>query len=347
MMRWLKTAAVAVVAMAGAANADVRLQGSGATFPNPLYQKWVTEYQKSNPTVKIDYQSVGSGAGIKSITDQTVDFAGSDAPLSKKEVAAVKGEAVHIPTCAGAVVPMYNVAGVKGDIKFTGAIIADIYLGKIQKWNDTRLKEINPDLDLPNLQITPVYRTDGSGTSFVFTNYLATQSEVFDQTVGTGKQVKWPIGQGGKGSEGVSQAVQSTPGAIGYTEQNYASANKIPYGVVQNKNGKFVKASPASVSAAGSGAVEQMGKTLAVNIWSQAGDEAYPISAFTYVIVYRDLSYMKDQARAKALVDFLAWATTDGQKLAPDMDYAPLAEAVQKKAAEVLGTLVFDGKPLR
>lgn len=343
----LKYAAGALMGLtATVAMAETRLNGAGATFPNPIYQRWVVEYQKSHPDVKIDYQSIGSGGGIKGIIDKTIDFAGSDAPMSKKEQQAAGAPVVHIPTVAGAVVPAYNLPNVKGEVKLTGPMLADIYMGKINNWNDPRLAAINPGLPLPNLPITPVWRTDGSGTNYVFTNYLATQSEEFKGNIGAGKQVRWPIGQGGKGNEGVTAVVQQTPGALGYIELNYATANRIPYASLQNKDGKFIKATPQTVAAAGEGALGQMDKTLAVNIWNQPGSEAYPIAAFTYIIVYKDLGYLKDANKAKALVNFLTWATSDGQKLASEMDYAPLAPGVQKKVAQAISGLTFNGQPL-
>jgi phosphate transport system substrate-binding protein len=338
---------VVVALGASLAQGQTRIQGAGASFPNPLYQKWVVEYGKIHPDVKIDYQSIGSGGGIKGITDKTVDFAGTDAPMSKKEREAAGAEIAHLPTVAGSVVAAFNLPDFKGDLKLSGPILADIYLGKIAKWNDAKIAALNGDLKLPDLAITPVYRTDGSGTNFVFTNYLTTQSETFLKEVGPGKQVKWPLGQGGKGSEGVTAAVQSTKGSIGYVEMNYAVENKLPFALLQNKDGKFVKASPDSVAAAGEGALKAMEKSLAVDLWNQSGEAAYPIAAFTYILVYQDLSYMKDQAKAKALVDFLWWATHDGQKMAADMQYAPLSPGVQKKVEQAIGSLMFDGKAIR
>jgi phosphate transport system substrate-binding protein len=349
MNKLLKYVAVATVAVgANIAMADTRLQGAGATFPNPLYQRWVTEYQKSHPDVKIDYQAIGSGGGIKGITEKTVDFAGSDAPLSKKEIEALGGadHVVQIPSTAGAVVPSYNLPGVS-DLKFTGDVLADIYLGKITKWNDPKIQAINDGVNLPDLVITPAWRTDGSGTNFVWTNYLGTQSDEFKGTIGTGKQVKWPVGQGGKGNDGVTAIVQQTPGAIGYVEEGYADQNKITYGSVKNLAGKFIKASPTSVSAAGAGAVDKMsGTVLAANIWNQSGDEAYPISSFTYLIIYRDLNNVKSKEQAAALMDFLTWAIHDGQQFSADLDYAPLAPAVQEKDDAALKSTTYQGNAL-
>lgn len=322
-----------------AALADVRLQGSGATFPNPIYQRWVTEYGKAHPDVKIDYQSIGSGGGIKAITEKTVDFAGSDAPMSKSELQKTGSPMVHIPTVAGAVVLAYNLPGLSGELQLSGQVVAEIFMGKITKWNDPKIAALNPGVTLPATAIVPVYRTDGSGTTFVFTNYLGTQSEDFKGSVGTGKQVSWPTGQGGKGSEGVAAGVQQTAGAIGYIEMNYAEANHIKFALLQNKAGKFVKASPASVAAAGAAAVSQMKDSLAVNIWNQDGADAYPIAAFTYIIVYKDLSNIQDAAKRAALTDFLKWSLTDGSKIAAEMTYAPLAEAVQAKALQAIDGL--------
>lgn len=340
----LKRASLAAIVVGGfvaSANAETRLQGAGATFPNPLYQKWVTEYQKQHPDVAIDYQSIGSGGGIKAITGKTVDFAGSDAPLSKKEQAAMEDKGLHIPTTAGAVVLAYNLEGVT-DLKLSGEVVADIFAGNISKWNDSKIAALNEGVGLPDAVITPCYRTDGSGTTYVFTNYLATQSPAFKEKVGAGKQVQFPTGQGGKGNEGVTAAIKGTPGALGYIELNYATANKIPFATMQNKNGKFVKASLESVSAAGAGAAGEMKpEDMAVDIWNQPGDEAYPIAAFTYIVVYKDLSNIQDEAKKKALVDFLNWAISDegGQKFSAEMDYAPLADAVQEKAKTAIGML--------
>ena len=347
-MRFILKAAVAVVALGTSiAVADVRLQGAGATFPQPLYERWVGEFQKAHPDIKIDYQGIGSGGGIKGITEKTVDFAGSDAPLAKAEIAALGGEdkIVEIPSCSGGVVPAYNVPGVKAELKFSGPVLAEIYMGTVNKWNDPKLVQLNPGVALPDLPITPAWRTDGSGTNFVFTNYLATQSPAFRNTIGTGKQVKWPIGQGGKGNAGVAQVIQQTNGALGYLEQNYADKNNIPYGSVQNLSGNFVKASPETVSLAGEGAVAKMhGGLVTANIWNQPGAKSYPISSFTYLIAYKDLDNVKSREQAQALAQFLWWATHDGQKLAAELDYAPLSPGVQKKVDDALRMLNYKGQ---
>jgi phosphate transport system substrate-binding protein len=347
-----KTAALALMfclCTFGSAYADVQIQGGGATFPGPLYKRWVAAYQELHPDVKIDYQPMGSGAGIKGIKDKTFDFAGSDAPMNKKQLNDVGGAAniVEVPSCAGAVVLAYNMPELKADLKLDGPTIASIFMGKIAKWNDPAIAGLNPGVDLPDLAISTVHRADGSGTSFVFTNYLATQSDDFKENVGTGIQVQWPVGQGAGQNVGVAGVVQQTPGAIGYIELAYAAQNNIPFALVKNKDGNFVKASPDTVSQAGEGALVQMKSSLTVNIWNQSGKDVYPIASFTYLIVYKDLGDLKDAGKAQALVEFLKWAVTDGEKLAPALDYAPLSFGVQKRVLEQLGTITFGGQPLK
>ncbi|HEX5472284.1 MAG TPA: phosphate ABC transporter substrate-binding protein PstS, partial [Lacipirellulaceae bacterium] len=253
---WLSAFALAVAGgCRSSANGKIRLQGAGATFPAPFYQRLVVVYQGMHPDVLIDYQSFGSGGGIQAITAQTVQFCGSDAPLSDQELQALGGKAaiVEFPSCAGGVVPIYNLPNIKGTLKFTGKLLADIYMGKVARWNDSAIAKINPDIHLPDVPITPVWRTDGSGTTFIYSNYLATQSDEFKTTIGAAKQVQWPSGQGGKGNEGVTAVVQQTVGGVGYVEQSYADNNHLLYGMVQNKDGQFVKASADTVSAASAG----------------------------------------------------------------------------------------------
>jgi phosphate transport system substrate-binding protein len=346
---------LAIVAAHGCAPTDlgensVKLQGAGATFPAPLYKRLVAVYQELHPNIMIDYQSIGSGGGIRAITDKTVQFAASDAPMSEAELEAVGGaeRIVEIPTCAGGVVPTYNLTSVTSPLKFTGELIADIYLGKVNRWDDPAIAELNPDVELPSDPITPVWRTDGSGTTYIFTNYLATQSPDFVATVGTGKQVQWPEGQGGKGNEGVTAVVQQTVGALGYVEQSYADQNKLDYGMVKNQDGNFVKAAPDTVSLAGAGAVSRMeGQSLAADIWNQPGQDAYPIASFTYLIVYKDLNNLPNKQAAQALVDFLWWATHDGQQHASELDYAPLAPEVRAKVDQALQAINYKGQSLR
>lgn len=342
------TAAEASAARATAR--EVRLAGAGATFPESLYKRWVVEYQKAAPTVAVDYRAIGSGGGIRAITDKTVAFAGSDAPLTKKEIEAVGGEGVlvELPMVAGGVVPAYNVPGVDQPLNFTGEVLADIFMGKIAKWNDPKLAELNPGVKLPDLAILPAYRSDGSGTTFVWTSYLATQSQTFKDRVGTGKQVKWPVGQGGQGNPSVAAIVSQTQGAIGYIEQNFATMNRIPYGAVKNAAGKFVKASPESVKVATASAFEKPREDgrLIANIWNGAGEGAYPIAGFTYIIVYRDLRNLGGEQEAKALTDYLRWSLTEGQRFASEMDYAPLDSGVREQVLGALDALTFKGQPL-
>jgi phosphate transport system substrate-binding protein len=345
-----KTIITGTVAMAAAvAVAETRLQGAGATFPAPLYGKMVAEYQKVHPDVKIDYQSIGSGGGIKAITEKTVCFAGSDAPMKKDEIEKCGGPdaIVQVPSCAGAVVPAYNLSSVKEELKFTGPLLADIFAGKVTKWNDAAIAAVNEGVKLPDLTITPVARADASGTTSVWTHYLCTQSAEFKSTIGQDKQVKWPVGQTAKGNEGVSASVQSIDGTIGYIELNYAIANKITFGSIKNKAGKFVKGSLASVAAAGGAAADSMnGTILAATIWDTPGEDAYACATFTYLIVRKNLDGVKSKEDAQALVDFLWWATHDGQKYATELQYAPLAKSVQEKVEKALSAVTFGGEAL-
>jgi phosphate transport system substrate-binding protein len=338
--KWIYITAAALMTVS-VASAQTRLTGAGATFPEPLYKRWVAEYQKTQPQIAIDYQGIGSGGGIKGIIDRTIDFAASDAPMTAAQIQLGGGEhnLLEIPTCAGAVVPACNLP-MAADFKFTADILAKIYLGKITNWNDPAITKLNPGLTLPNLPITPVYRADGSGTNFIFTSYLAAQSEEFKESIGIGDQVQWPVGQGGKGNPGVAAAIQQIPGSIGYIEQNFADKNALAYGSVQNRAGKFIKASPATVSAASTTA-QFDGPLLAADIWNHSGDNAYPISSFTYLIVYRNLNNIRSPQQAQALAGFLWWATHDGQKIAADMDYAPLDPAAVRKVSEALVGLSY------
>ena len=335
------------VARASAA-ADVTLTGAGATFPQPLYERWIREYQKVEPGVKIDYRATGSGAGIKAITDKTVHFAGSDSPLTRKEQEAMGGATAvaEFPSCAGGVVPAFNLEGIK-ELNLTGEVIARIFLGTVNKWNDAAIAELNPGVKLPEMAITPVWRTDGSGTTFVMTNYLATQSAEFKRGIGMGKSVKWPVGQGGKGNPGVAAVVQQTPGALGYMEQNFASQNGIAYAAVKNAAGEYVKASPASIAKATEAAVGEMKAPLmSADIWNSSTAGAYPIASFTYLIVYADLANLENAAQAEALKKFLLWTVEGGQKLAVEEEYAPLSEAVRAKVVEAVKGLTFKGAEL-
>lgn len=350
MLQVAKRVAVAVLALsAGVSMAETKLQGAGATFPAPIYKEWIKEYQKSHADVQIDYQAKGSGAGITGITDKTVDFAGSDAPMNKEELAkaTANGEVLQFPTIAGGVAIAYNIPGFEGDLKLTGPLVADIYLGTITNWSDPKIAAENPGAKLPSLAIVPVARGDKSGTTFVFTSYLATQSPDSKDVIGVGKSGNWPAGQKGEKSDGVTSLIKDTKGAIGYIEQNYAAKNKLAVASLKNKAGAYVKPTPAAVSAAAAAAVSQFKGGLTADIWNQDGQDAYPIASFSYVMIYKDLAYTKDEAKAKALADFLKWATTEGQKQAADLDYAPMGEDVSKKVAEALSGLTFSGKAVK
>ena len=303
----------------------LQINGAGATFPNPIYSKWFAEYNRLHPEIKINYQSIGSGGGIQQIINQTVFFGATDGPMNDEQLKAAPAAILHFPTVLGAVVPVYNIPGVTDELKFTGQVLADIYLGKIKKWNDAALAKLNPGVKLPATDVTVVHRSDGSGTTYIFVDYLSKVSPAFKSQVGVSTSVKWPAGVGGKGNEGVSGLVTQTPGSIGYVELIYALQNKIPFGSVQNAAGEFVRASVDSVTKAAAAAATTMPPDFRVSITNAQGQGAYPISSFTWILMYED---PKDKAAGKAMVDFTRWALTDGQKYAPDLGYAPLPPAV-------------------
>jgi len=332
-------------------SADVRVQGGGATFPNPIYQQWASDFGRQHPDVRIEYVGKGSGAGIGGLIDKTLDFAGSDAPLNDEELAKARrtgGDVVQIPSVAGAVVLAYNLRDLRGELKLSGPVVADIFLGRITQWNDPAIKSLNPHLVLPDIPICAVHRSEGSGTNFVFTSYLCTQSDEFQTQVNFGKTVRWPIGEGAQGNPGVTQALEETPGAIGYIELNFAIDNNIPVALMQNESGEFVKASPATASAAGEAALVDMDryKTLTVRLWARPGPNVYPISCFTYLMCYRDLGYLRDRQRAQAIVDFFWYAIHDGQDVATELAYAPLGQGVRQRVQQELDTITFNGQPL-
>jgi phosphate transport system substrate-binding protein len=320
-------AGVAALATGVAAQQKVQINGAGATFPYPIYSKWFSEYNKLHPSVEINYQSIGSGGGIRQLSNQTVFFGATDGPMTPEQMLAAPGKILHLPTVLGAVVPVYNIPGVSTQLKFTGGLLADIFLGKITKWNDPTIMKLNPGVNLPGTDITVVHRSDGSGTSYIFVDYLAKLSAEWKQKVGVATAVNWPVGVGGKGNEGVSGLVTQTPGSIGYVELIYALQNKVSYGAVQNMAGDFVTATVESVSAAAAEAVKSMPADFRVSITNAPGKGVYPISSFTWLLLYEN---PKDKAQAKIMVDFVKWALTDGQKFAPDLGYAPLPEAVVK-----------------
>ena len=316
------------IALVVALPADT-INGAGATFPAPIYQKWFQDYHKAHPDVQINYQSIGSGGGIRQLTEGTVDFGASDMPMTDEQIKAItKAHTLHFPTVLGAVVPTYNVGGVSGDLKFSGETLAGIFMGKIKKWNDAALKKDNPGVNLPNEDITVVHRSDGSGTTFVWTDYLSKVSPDWKSKVGANTSVKWPIGLGGKGNEGVAGLVKQTPNSIGYVELIYAVQNKMGYGSVKNTAGTFVKADFNSVSAAAAGAAQEMPADFRVSITNAPGKEAYPISSFTWLLIPDKID---NPVKKKALTDFLKWMLNTGQQNAQGMSYAPLPKPVVAK----------------
>jgi len=314
-----------ITLMASGARAEILVNGAGATFPYPLYSKWFSEYAKIDTGVKFNYQSIGSGGGIKQITAGTVDFAASDKFLSDEELKNAPGKLLHIPTVMGAVVVTYNLPGVPKGLKLRSADVADIFLGKITRWNDKRIADDNPGVALPNQPIVVVHRSDGSGTTNIFTDYLSGVSDEWKKRVGTGASVKWPLGLGGKGNEGVAGQIRNTKHSIGYVELAYAFENKLAYATLMNKNGKFVEPTIATTSAAAAAAVKHMPADFRISLVNQPGDSAYPIVGFTWLLVYQN---QKDVAKGKKLVEFLKWELKKGQKMAAGMLYAPLPEPV-------------------
>ena len=302
------------------------LNGAGATFPYPMYSKWFSEYNKKHPEVQINYQSIGSGGGIRQVLAGTVDFGASDGPMSDEQLSQAKGKILHTPTVLGAVVPAYNVPGVSGELKFTPEALAGIYLGKITTWNDPAIAKANPGVNLPAQQIVVVHRSDGSGTTFIFTDYLSSVSADWKNSVGKGTSVKWPVGLGGKGNEGVAGVVRQMQGAIGYVELIYAVQNNITYGSVKNKAGNFVKASLESTTAAAASA--KMPPDYRVSIVNAPGKDAYPIASFTWLLIPEA---SKDSNKGKVINDFLNWMLNDGQKMTAQLSYAPLPTEVASK----------------
>jgi phosphate transport system substrate-binding protein len=334
----------AIACSGGSGGGNVSLQGAGATFPYPLYLKWLNEYTKAHANVRLDYQSIGSGGGIKQIQAQTVDFGASDAPMTDADLKAAPGPIIHIPTVLGAVVLTYNLPEAARPLRFSPDVIADIFLGKITKWNDARIAADNSDANLPAKDITVVHRADGSGTSFVFTDYLSKVSPEWKGKVGADKSPKWPVGQGGKGNEGVTGQIKQQPDTIGYVELAYAVQNKLPVALIKNKAGSFIEPNIDAVTAAAAGAIADTPKDLRVSITDAGGATAYPISSYTYILVYQD---QKDAAKGKALVDFLWWGIHDGEKFAKDLQYAPLPDEIVKRAEEMINSITSGGKPLR
>jgi phosphate transport system substrate-binding protein len=324
----IRRVAVLCLALALPAFAQTTLNGAGATFPYPMYSKWFSEYHKAHPDIQINYQSIGSGGGIRQLLAGTVDFGASDGPMSDEQLAQAKTKILHVPTVLGAVVPAYNVPGVSTEIKFTPEVLAGIFLGQITNWNDKAIASVNPGVNFPKDQsIIVIHRSDGSGTTYIFTDYLSKVSSDWQGQVGHNTSVKWPVGLGGKGNEQVAGMIRQMPGSIGYIELIYALQNKIPYGVVKNSAGNFIKASLDSVTAAASSA-KSMPADFRVSITNAPGKDAYPISSFTWLLIP---AQSKDPAKGKILADFLNWMVVDGQKMTADLAYAPLPENVASK----------------
>jgi phosphate transport system substrate-binding protein len=323
---------------------SVTLQGAGASFPSPLYQKWLSEYGKLHANVKIDYQSIGSGGGIKQLKEQTVDFGASDAPMTDADLKSAPGEILHVPTVLGAVVITYNLAGMKQPLRFSPEALADIFLGTIKTWNDPKIAADNPGVSLPTSDITVIHRSDSSGTSAVFTDYLSKVSPEWKEKVGAGVSPSWPIGIGGKGNEGVTGQVKNTPNTIGYIELVYAVKNNLPVAHIKNASGNFIEPSIDAVTAAAAASAASMPDDLRVSITNAAGPQAYPISSYTYILVYKN---QKDAAKGKALVDFLWWGIHDGETFGKELQYAPLPADVVKKAETKINSVTSNGTALR
>ena len=318
------------------AQAKVLINAAGATFPYPIYGKWFDEFGKTNPDAQINYQSIGSGGGIRQFTEGTVDFGASDMPMTDEQIGKVKNKPLHFPTVLGGLVPTYNIAGVTQELKFTPEALAGIYLGKIKKWNDAELQKANPGAKLPDTEIVVVHRSDGSGTTFVWTDYLSKVSPEWKSKVGASTSVSWPAGLGGKGNEGVAGIVKQTPNSIGYVELIYALQNKMAYGFVRNSSGAYLRADLDSVTEAAAAAAKTMPADFRVSVTNAPGQKAYPISSFTWLLIP---SKIDDPAKKKAIVTFLHWMLTDGQKYAGALGYAPLPKDVVAKEEQQIALI--------
>jgi phosphate transport system substrate-binding protein len=332
----LKCLAAGLLVIAASTAGAQNITGAGATFPYPIYNKWFTEYAQQHPSVHINYQSIGSGGGIRQVSDGTVDFGASDGPMSDQQLAEAKVKVMHIPTVLGAVVPIYNLPGVSAELNFSGDVLADIYLGKITKWTDARIAKDNPGVKFPDKAILPVYRSDGSGTTFIFTDFLTKVSSDWANGPGKGTAIKWPVGIGQKGSEGIAGMVRQSPGAFGYVELVYAAQNKIQYGAVRNKAGKFLKATTDGVSQAAAAASKSMPADYRVSITNADGPTSYPISSFTWLLIP---THFNDPAKGKVIADFLRWMLSTGEGQAAELGYAPLPKPVADKVAVTIGKI--------
>jgi phosphate transport system substrate-binding protein len=330
---WLVLGAAAMVA---AQSGTVLLNAAGATFPYPIYSKWFDVYHTAHPSTQINYQSIGSGGGIRQLQAGTVDFGASDGPMSDEQLAQSKFKILHFPTVLGADVPSYNIAGVTGELNFTQKALAGIFLGTITKWNDPELTKANPGVNLPGADIVVIHRSDGSGTTYIWTDFLSRVSDEWKNKVGNGTSVNWPVGLGGKGNEGVSGLVKQTPNAIGYIELVYAAQNNIAFGKVQNAAGKFVKADLAGVTAAAAGAAKNMPDDFRVSITNAPGATSYPVASFTWLLIP---AHIEDAAKRDAIKDFLKWMLTEGQKYTEGLTYAPLPKPVIEKEQKAISLI--------
>lgn len=321
-------------AVSGSGMGQTKINGAGATFPYPIYSKWFSEYHNQHPDVEINYQSIGSGGGIRQVTAGTVDFGASDGPMTDEQLSQAKQKLYHIPTVLGAVVPVYNVPGVNQELKFSGPLLADIFLGKVTNWNDAGIARENPGAKLPNQEIVVVHRSDGSGTSFIFTDYLSKVSPEWNTSPGKGVSVKWPKGLGAKGNEGVAGMVRQMEGAIGYVELIYAAQNNISFGSVKNAAGAYVKASLEGVTAAA--ATANIPPDYRVSITNAPGKDSYPISSFTWLLIPQ---HNADANKQKILADFLNWMLDKGEAMTKDLSYAPLPDNVASRVRKTIGEL--------
>ena len=331
--RLIAAAALAAAFASPGAAETIRISGAGATFPYPIYSKWFSEYNKLHPDVEINYQSIGSGGGIRQLANRTVFFGATDGPMTQDQLLSAPGRILHFPTVLGADVPVYNIPGVSEELKFTGPLLADIFLGKVAKWNDPAIGRLNPTVKLPPTDIVVCHRSDGSGTTYIWVDYLSKVSPEWKKTVGVATSVNWPVGVGGKGNEGVAGLVKQTPGAIGYVELIYALQNKIAFGSVQNAAGEFLRASLESVTKAAAATKGKMPPDFRVSITNAPGAGVYPISSFTWLLFYEN---PKDKRAARIMIDFMRWALRDGQKYCAELGYAPLPEEVVTRAMEAL-----------
>jgi phosphate transport system substrate-binding protein len=336
MLRKTTITLLSLALLAGSAFGETLINGAGATFPYPIYSKWFSEYAKVDTSVKFNYQSIGSGGGIKQTLARTVDFGASDKFLTDAELKDAPGKLLHIPTVMGAVVVTYNIPGIAKGLKLSSEDVADIFLGRVTKWNDPKITNDNPGVMLPDKPIIVVHRSDGSGTTAIFTDYLSAVNSQWKQKVGMGASVKWPVGLGGKGNEGVAGQVKSTAYTIGYVELAYATENKLPYANLKNRDGVFVEPTIKATTAAATGAARQMPADFRISLVNQPGKDAYPIVGFTWLLIYEQ---QKDPAKGKKIVEFLKWQLKHGQKMAGALMYAPLPENVVKMVEKAIAEI--------